>query len=423
MRNLLLWIWLSLSCTPGNDSFKKLISKFGTPEQIYEADASALMSCISTRSRDYNELVKKDLERAEEVLDFCRRKNVGVLTYGDERFPDSLKEIPTPPVLLYYRGVLPDFKREYFISVVGTRRISDYGRKNAFTVSRDLAKAGAVIVSGMAIGIDGIALAAALSEGRSTVAVIGSGIDVCYPSQHQHLAREIVKSGCVFTEYAPGTPPDGYNFPRRNRIISGLSAATVVIEGHEKSGAVITARHAREQGRAVFALLGNVGNKNSEATNLLIRNGAKSFATADDIIRDLEKDASPRLNPFKLLEPSSRDMSSVLSEYKVAAVAPSDGVFNSKPQKARRTETVADEYREDAKPSVTNEEAENKVLTFDKEALKIYKKIPAGGECTIESLVDGEYSLRDVMRLLLKLEIACFVTILPGEKVKRNLKF
>ena len=146
--------------------------------------------------------------------------------------------------------------------------------EKAFNIGYDLATAGATVVSGMAMGIDGVAMAGALSAGGKTVAVIGSGIDVCYPESHLTLAREVVKCGCVITEFAPGTKPSRYNFPKRNRIISGLSSATLVIEGKEKSGALITARHAMQQERPVYAFPGNVGNKNSELSLLLIKNSS-----------------------------------------------------------------------------------------------------------------------------------------------------
>ncbi len=420
MNQLVYWIWLSLSCTPGSDTFKKLIFKFETARQIYEARDYEISSCVGSKNKDYTLLIDKDTKRAEEILDFCTRKNVGILIYADEHFPKSLREIPTPPVLLYYRGVLPDFDKETLISLVGTRRISDYGRRNAFSVSRDLGQSGALIVSGMAIGIDGIALAAALSVSRPTVAVLGSGIDVCYPIQHRTLAREIVKTGCVFTEYAPGTPPDGYNFPIRNRIISGLSEATVVIEGRERSGAILTARHAKEQGRIVYALPGNVGNPNSEVTNLLLKNGARPFTSADDIIRDFEN----RLNPFKLLQPMPTEMYEVLKRYEIAAVAQGDAIFNvPKPNKRKKAESVTPLTEQTQRIAVTENtgKIESDVLTFDKKSLKVYKKIPADKECLIESLVDSDISFREVMKLLLKLEIARFVVLLPGEKVKRNL--
>jgi DNA processing protein len=233
MNIQVLWIWLSLACTPGSVTFSKLISKFETPKAIFEATDDQLSAVLGRSSKDLRALSDKNTDKAEEIFKYCTSKNIGILNYSDNNFPENLRNIPTPPVLLYYRGVLPDFKNSFCVSVVGTRRLSEYGLKNAFQISSDLAKAGATIVSGMALGIDGVSHAGALSGGGVTVAVLGSGIDVCYPSEHKLLARNIVKNGCVFTEFAPGTRPERHNFPRRNRIISGLSEATLVIEGRE----------------------------------------------------------------------------------------------------------------------------------------------------------------------------------------------
>ena len=415
MDNLLHWIWLSLSVKPGGESFKKLYERFSSVESIYNADKDEIAAVIGSRSFDYKSLCEKELDRAESVLNFCRSKNVGILIYADENYPENLRKIPNPPVLLYYRGTLPDFKSELCISVVGSRSVSNYGCKNAFYVSRDLAKAGAVIVSGMAIGIDGVALAGALSEGSVTVAVIGSGIDVCYPSQHQRLAREIVKRGCVFTEYAPGSRPNKINFPVRNRIISGLSEATLVIEGSETSGSLITARRAFKQGRKVYALPGNVGNKNSEGPNLLIKNGAKAFSSADDIVRDFYETHVGKLNPHNLLRPSSKSMASVLSEYEIAALSPDDKVFIPSRKKSARVNGS-----ETPLPKKADGEKAMKLSKLDKLHRDLYEKIPQGESITQESLVSSELPMRDLMRALLKLEVSGLITMLPGDMLKRN---
>jgi DNA protecting protein DprA len=316
---------------------------------------------------------------------------------------------------------LPDFNSEFFVSVVGTRRLTDYGRKNTFAVAADLAVAGAIVVSGMAIGIDGVAHAGALSAEKPTVAVIGSGIDVCYPPQHKRLAREIVKDGCVMTEYEPGRRPDKRNFPIRNRIISALSSATLLMEGSERSGALITARHAKEQGRAVYAFPGNVGNSSSVASNLLIKNGAKLFTSADDIVRDFEFKSGGKLNPFMLATASNRDIAVVLRELEVACVTPSDKIFKA-PRAKKKEVSASAEYTTQPKEAEAND-AESKVASsFDKTTLALYKKIPLDCECTVDELVDEEHSLRSVMGGLLKLEVAKFVTMLPGDRVKRNFK-
>ena len=418
MNKLLYTVWLSLSCTPGLETFAKLISRFSTPENVYNADGDSIASCIGSRSNDYNLLVDKSTERAERIIYFCKRKNIGIITYFDDDFPENLRKIKNPPVLLYYRGVLPDFNNDLFISIVGTRLLTEYGKKNTFSVSCDLARSGAVIVSGMAIGIDGVAHAGALSIGKKTVAVLGCGIDICYPIHHRRLAQEIVKNGCVITEYAPGTRPDKHNFPVRNRIISGLSSATLLIEGRERSGSLITARHAIEQKRQVYALPGNVGNVNSEASNLIIKNGAKLFTCADDIVRDFDKTHPGKLNPFVLAEPFQFNMEAVLLELQVSSVTRSYDKIRSSVNSSFKhydKNQPREEIRKD------NGDIEKEVASFDKSILSLYKKIPINSDCSVEDLIDDDHSLRDVMQCLLKLEIARFVTMLPGDRVKRNL--
>ena len=302
----------------------------------------------------------------------------------------------------------------------GTRRLTEYGKKNAFTIAYDLARSGATIVSGMAIGIDAVAHAGALAAGKITVAVIGSGIDVCYPKEHRPLAREIVKAGCVFTEYPPGARPDGHNFPVRNRIISGLSKVTLVIEGKERSGALLTARHAKEQGRTVYAVPGNVGNPNSEVCNLLLKNGARVCTSADDIVRDFEMSSLGKLNPFELAKKAPVNMTEVLSMLKIACVTQDDPVFkHPRSRQATKQTPVSQEQVPAIEESAQPMQAPD-FSGFDAKALKIYKKIPLGGECTIESLADSELNMRDVMKGLLKLEMGKFITVLPGEKVRRN---
>ncbi|MBQ8302894.1 MAG: DNA-processing protein DprA [Clostridia bacterium] len=419
MDSMIYWIWLSLACTPGGPTFGKLIKEFDGPKEIFEADGKKIASIIGYRTSDRTNLENKKLDRAEEVYRFCKKFNVGIVTYGDDEFPDALRKINDPPVLLYYRGRFPDFNRIFPIGAVGTRSLSEYGRKHAFRISHDLAKGGATIVSGMAIGIDGVSMAGALSAGGVTVAVIGSGIDVCYPSQHLRLAREIVKRGCVITEYAPGTKPGKYNFPKRNRLISGLSEATVVFEGAEKSGALITARYAKEQGKPVYALPGNVGSKNSELSNLLIKNGAKICTKAEDLLNDFAKSHPDVVNTFNLSDRMGVDMMEALREYEVCAVCPNDDVFYIPKPWKRREETSALVQEESEAPA--KEEA-HLPTSFDPKAFKVYKKIPAEGSCSIESLVDEEMNLRDIMRHLLTLEVGGFVRLLPGETVTRKFK-
>ena len=423
MDRIVYWIWLSMACSPSGSTFGKLIKEYPDAKDIYEAEGKRIASVIGFRNSDRAALDNKSLDKAEEVYAFCKKHKVGLLPYYDERYPDLLRGISNPPALLYYRGKLPDFDKCFTVATVGTRSISDYGRKNAFRIAYDLASAGATIVSGMAIGIDGVAMAGAIAAGGSTVAVIGSGIDVCYPAQHLRLAREIVKEGCVITEFAPGTPPSKLNFPKRNRIISGLSRATVVFEGAERSGALITARCAKEQERSVYALPGNVGAKNSQLSNLLLKNGAKMCTSAEDVLNDFLDSYRGVINPFRLKDGIKCDMMATLSEYGVVALCPGDDVFEV-PRPKRTRAPRAEKPAVEPVATVEHETVEHAAppAGFDKNALKIYSRIPTEGSCPLESLVDDEFNLRQVMRYLLMLEVGGFVVMLPGETVSRKFR-
>ena len=403
-------IWLSLALTKGGASFRKLLSRYPSAKEIYLADGEELASVISSRVRDFNSLSDKSLERAEALLNFCLSRGVGLLSYFDEEYPASLREIKNPPQLLYYRGKLPDFNSSTFVSIVGTRKLTNYGRSHTYKIARELASAGATIVSGLAKGIDGVALAAAVSLGKPTVAVIGSGIDVCYPKEHLTLAREIVKCGCVMTEYPPKTKPERFNFPKRNRIISALSEALLVMEGREGSGSLITAEFAAEQGKRIYAFPGNVGNASSVATLQLIKGGARLFTDSLDVINDI-----PRLNPFEIDKNNTPSMNEVLTSLSVSCVTVDDAVFYRKREAMSSPKEEASETLCENSPQ-KEEEIEKKL---GKRLFGLYQKISADKSVSIESLIDGEYALREVMQGVLKLEISGYVEMLPGDRVRK----
>ena len=424
MDELVIWIWLSDACEAGTNTFKRLWDSFGGVKAIYEADAADLSGVVDSKSRIYNSLLNKKLGRAEAIYKFCKRYSVGMLVFDDPAYPDALKKTSNPPAMLFYRGVLPDFNKDCFISMVGTRHLSEYGKRNTFSIAKDLSASGAHIVSGMAIGIDGVALAGAIAGGTPTVAVLGCGIDICYPSSHLTLAREIVKKGCILTEYLPKTRPNRYNFPKRNRIMSGISSSVIVMEGRERSGAIITAHHAKEQGRRVYAFPGNVGNANSEATNLLIKNGASLITSADDVIANYKNPVSAVLNPFNMEKAEKVDMTEWLYTLKVSCVTDNDKIFRpfAKSHTKNKKDNSDNKITKDTLVK-SGGERDNSISRPDinKELIALYKKIPVDGDCTVESLVDEEHSLVDVMQGLLKLEIGGFVKVLPGDRVKRNL--
>lgn len=278
--------WLWLAHRPGCSALTadRLLLEFGSPEAVWEAGRSQLRELGWLKQPAVDSLCSKRLENAQHTLEYCASKGIAVVTLADERYPDRLKNIPDPPPVLYVRGRLPD-PEKLTIGMVGTRNASEYGMRVARWLSANLAKSDCVIVSGMALGIDGMANRAALEHGGETIAVLGCGVDVCYPSEHEELMQRIIAHGAVVSEFQPGSAPNGHNFPVRNRIISGLSAGVVIVEAPKRSGALITADCALEQGRDVFAVPGNLHVKNSEGTNDLIRQGAAALVTcAQDIL-------------------------------------------------------------------------------------------------------------------------------------------
>ena len=204
--------------------------------------------------------------------------------------------------MLYYRGTLPDFDKLPTIGVVGTRHPSVYGRQAAKRLGGEIAAAGGLVVSGLAEGIDGAAMEAALSAGFPAVGVLGCGADVVYPRKHKALFRETERLGCILSEYAPGSPPLGWHFPRRNRIISGLSCGVVVVEAPERSGSLLTAKHALEQGRDVFVVPGNVDMESFRGSNRLLRSGAIAVSSGRDVMEEYDLLYPEKLLPKKGLD-------------------------------------------------------------------------------------------------------------------------
>ena len=283
---LIYWIWLATR--QGMTAWEKqaVLAYFGNPEDCYFAKEAAYQNIENLSKTAEEALCQKDIREAEEILESCARKKVHILTWQDPRYPVALKNISDPPMILYYRGILPEFNNDPFIGVVGTRKASAYGLRLAENISRQIARHGGIVVSGMAEGIDAMATHGALSEGKMVVGVLGCGADVVYPRCNRELFFKMERSGCLISEYPPGTKPDKWNFPRRNRIISGLSCGVLVVEAPAKSGALITARQALDQGRDVFVTPGNVGVASCEGSNGLLRDGAIMVTSGWDILSE-----------------------------------------------------------------------------------------------------------------------------------------
>ena len=279
------WVALKLVNHVGPARIRLLLEKFGTIEQAWKAPERELRGVLDARTLTELLTVRNDVDVAA-LWDRTTRNGVRVSCWTDIDYPPLLLEIPAPPPVLYYRGQVTETDSTA-VAIVGTRRVTAYGREMAHRIAFDLAKAGVTIVSGLATGVDGVAHRAALEAGGRTIAVLGSGIDVIYPGTHRDLANRIAGQGAVVTEYAPGTQPDRYNFPPRNRIISGLSLGVVVIEAPERSGALITVDFAAEQGRDAFAVPGPVHAPASAGCLRILREGATLVRSADDVLEDL----------------------------------------------------------------------------------------------------------------------------------------
>ena len=288
MSALKYWLWLTELRGLKNQTRLALLRHFGTPEDVFYADAGEILLTEGMTREQAAILEDHRLDAADRILADCQRLDLRLLTIQDAEYPGRLKNIYDPPCLLYVKGRLPAFDEEVAVAVVGTRDATPYGISCAEKLGYGLARGGAVVVSGLAKGIDAAATRGALRAGGVTVGVAANGLDVRYPWENRYLYEDVAAAGVLLSEYPPGTEPFKTNFPVRNRIISGLSLATLVVEAPERSGALITADTAVEQGRDVFAVPGPIDAPNSVGCNRLIREGAVLTADAWDLLQEYE---------------------------------------------------------------------------------------------------------------------------------------
>ncbi|MCX6038884.1 MAG: DNA-processing protein DprA [Chloroflexi bacterium] len=277
------WVGFNLVKGIGAVRLQALCNHFGDLALAWQAPADALQAAgLSPKLAERVAQVRAGVD-LDKYLTKVMAQGIEILTWDDELYPPRLKEIDQPPPVLYVRGALTT-EDSWAVAVVGTRRVSAYGRQVAEEIASFLAANGVTVVSGLARGVDAIAHQSALKAGGRTIAVLGCGVDRIYPPEHVQLAEKMMASGALISDYAPGTPPDASNFPPRNRIISGLSMATVVVEAGETSGALITAQFAIDQGREVFAVPGNILAPQSKGTNRLIAQGARPMLSVRDLL-------------------------------------------------------------------------------------------------------------------------------------------
>jgi len=286
-NRLLQHLRLTLIDGVGPRLYHLLLGRFGSPEDVFAAPVDELLAVPGVGRRLAERLRNPPtVDEAKQLVDECTAAGIDILWPEHIRYPRMLKEIPDPPLALFTRGELRS-EDELAVAIVGTRHASTYGLKMAETLAAGLARAGVTIISGLARGIDAAAHRGALAAGGRTIAVLGSGVQRIYPPEHAALAEEIIEHGALVSEAPPHAPPHGGMFPQRNRIISGMSVGVVIVEAGESSGALITARHAVEQNREVFAVPGRADSPNARGCNRLLRDGAKWVETPQDILEGL----------------------------------------------------------------------------------------------------------------------------------------
>ncbi len=444
-ENKLYWIWLAECCGIASREFGRLVERYDDPFDLYRLDEDEIEHLEGIGNPLKRRLCQKSLEGAYAILRYCKTHGVDVLPYTDTRYPARLRSIEDPPVLLYALGKMPDMNNRLCVGVVGTRKMSEYGRQTAYKISYELAAANTVIVSGMALGVDAVAACGALAADGTTVAVLGSGISVVYPKQHERLMKEIQKHGVVVTEYPPMEGPNGANFPRRNRIISGLCQGVLVVEGDAGSGALITAKRAIAQGRDLFALPGKINEINSDGPNDLIRNGANVALCAEDVLQHFDFLYHDMMN-YKGLNRARNRMvpeETALRRYGVSAsyeggrrdrqsrtaTAAAAAKTVARSSEREGTEAIESPSKMTTAPSAPSQATEQTshpdqsaetLASLDDVTRQVFAAMPVDRAVSPDSLMPCGITMGEVITSLTLLELSGLVSSLPGGLYQRK---
>ncbi len=410
MEHELSWIELSECLGARCIHFRPLLEAFGSPEAILAASEERLKEAAPELSKTARKAIlnRANAARADKILSYCRRtKDVHVYPFDHEKYPSAFRELADPPVLIYCEGTLPDLDTLATVGVVGSRESDAYGEQVAYTMSFELAAAGAVIVSGMAEGIDSVAAAGALAAGGATVSVLGCGIDRTYPNHHKRLRSECLLRGAVITEYAPGTPPNGYNFPIRNRLIAALSRVVLLPQAREGSGALITARHAALYGREIFVVPGDITRVCSAGSNQLLQAGARVALDAEDLLYALSPTYHETLS-FKDMEEATQH--AAYDENVLRRL----GIRDASERKKRAGQKKREKAPEKADVTEREKSGNSPDLSMlDARRRALYDALP-DGKFSPDALVTAEISVSDVLSALTLFEVYGLVRVHRG---------
>ena len=387
MSNKLYWVWaqnaLGISASVKSD---EIVSYFGNAEKLYYAgEYEWKISGIFTNGQ-INKLKSTSIDSAEKIVAECEKYKIKIVTPDDDNYPSMLFKLPNLPLVLYVRGDLDCLKNKIAVAMVGAREASDIGVRIARSLSASLSRSGAVVISGAAKGIDSAAHTGALNVGAKTVAVLGCGFGTDYLPENEPLRREIAHHGALVTEYPPRTPAFGHNFPFRNRIISGLSYGTIVIEANERSGSLRTVNHAIEQGRDIFAVPGDITSSMNMGTNKLLRDGAKPVFNAMDVLEEYAERYPDMLDIDKI-----------------------ESILTTEPEKAgkEKRKQAAKNFVKSAAPNNISEKARMIFDAFSEETMQAE-----------ELILRTKLSTVDFLSAMTELEILGYIEPLAGKNYK-----
>lgn len=393
---MIYWIWLQKALSQGNDKLNKILNKFSSAKEVYNVGDAGRVSSGIFNERELRLMRSTSLESAKKIYDTCIRENITVITPDTNVYPQILKNIPNPPFVLYVKGCFPDFDSQPAICVVGSRDVSDFGYKSAYSLSGRLARGGFIIVSGGAKGCDAAAHCGALLNGGITVAVLANGFGDDYLKQNEELRRKIKENGCLITEYPPYTPVMKSNFKVRNRILSGLSYGVVIIEAKEKSGTLLTANSAIEHNRDLFVIPGKPGFDYCLGSNRLIKEGAKPVFDLSDIFSEYETKLKGKISIERAKEKPLSKIQIIKNEDKKAVREPKTDIKNEEKQQI-------------SKKILPEGLSKNAKIIYNQLDKQIF---------TVDDLLSLDLNSVDILSALGELELYGFISSVPGGRYK-----
>ena len=391
--NAIYWIWLQQVLKYGSHKIRTVNLMYNDIKDFYNAGVNEWILCGCFTKKELNNLNSIKIEDVKIIVDKCKMLGYDIICYSDKKYPERLKNIPNPPCVIYTKGFLPNLNNKICISIVGTRSCTLYGAQMAFDLAYGLAKSEAVVVSGGAIGIDKAAHNGALRAEGKTIAVLGCGINYSYLMENASLRNTISKNGAVISEYPPDYPAYSSNFPIRNRIIAGLSMGTVVVEAGEKSGSIITANLAAEQGRDVFVVPVDMRSSVSKGATALIRDGAQIVTCSDDIINEYSNINIEKKENLKQLD-KLKNMN-----FKVDVSKSSSYNSNNTHKENKHT---------------------NKLSNISNEAKNVYEFLKQGKHHVDEICVNTKIPIRKLLGIITELEMLGLVKSYSGRMYSRT---